>query len=107
MTVSFVSASVQDTNNGFLNLNHKDSNGDSALSLALCMDLQHLVPDLIAGTWEGNAFTECLTVELGQAEAKCIHVKSNIEANSEVSDSNCLVGQFSLTFDSRQFGRVY
>lgn len=47
----FVSVSVQGNSHSVLNLNHKDSKGDSALSLALSMDLQYLVPDLIAGKW--------------------------------------------------------
>ncbi len=38
-------------NNGFINLNHKDSKGDSALSLAVAVDMQHLIPDLIAGVF--------------------------------------------------------
>ncbi|XKL64859.1 hypothetical protein PGB90_004945 [Kerria lacca] len=42
-------ASVQENNHNFINLNHKDSKGDSALSLAINMDMQHLILDLIAG----------------------------------------------------------
>lgn len=47
-------ASTQEnkTENGFfLNLNHKDSKGDSALSLAVAMDMQRLVPELILGVY--------------------------------------------------------
>ncbi|XP_065201380.1 rabankyrin-5 [Planococcus citri] len=44
------SASTQENqseNGFFLNLNHKDSKGDSALSLAVAMDMQRIVPELI------------------------------------------------------------
>lgn len=50
-------ASVQDNkgeNGFFLNLNHKDSKGDSALSLAVAMDMQRLIPELIIGAYGSN-----------------------------------------------------
>lgn len=39
-----------------VNLNLRDSLGDTPLSLALKSDMQHIVPDLIAGNFYAQSF---------------------------------------------------
>lgn len=51
MKVYFSDTITAEPKEGFstVNLNLRDSQGDMSLSLALKSDMQHLVPDLIAG----------------------------------------------------------